>query len=597
MSELADEATRFRSWHKLYPGRWRHELAALRQTGWRFAVRYHAGTVSLRIDYPIRSTPPSGTGAEVVRLRVRFEESYPHFPPKVYEIGEKLRLRRHRSPDGLLCLIHDEDWTVGLTVADLLRSQMPKVLRTGQSPRRVAEEQAQAGGSGWEVPTPEPQTIHVPTAMGAIAVPETPVPIGVTQGALVVLYAFGPGRRLFGAGRVERVLGEGFDIGGDYSYSARATADFVTYGRWLRDDAFDPAQGPERAWRRIEPKLRPLFVEAPRGSASPVGLRPDLAETIGLLVPDEVGYGVRGENWIFLLRYTTPMPGGAREWHYEYRRAQYLSQAGIQARTPIAVELAKHDVAIVGLGSVGAQVATDLAKLGARLTVVDRDVVDIGTASRQTAPPAWAGYPKSFLLQAELAATMPSGGASDQIRAYYGDVGKVWDRGKSASAHMCRDLQRADLVVDATGNGAVTRFLAAFARQYDTDFLTVSATAGGYGGVVALLTNATGCWACVEHWRADHALPVPPADQHGWVATPRCSDLTFAGTGPDLATISHHASRIAIHRLAGDDLDGDYFVGAMRDAGGRPVPISWQAVPLPIHPACPLHGPSSARAA
>lgn len=85
-------------------------------------------------------------------------------------------------------------------------------------------------------------------------------------------------------------------------------------------------------------------------------------------------------------------------------------------------------------------------------------------------------------------------------------------------------------------------------------------------------------------------MPIPPADPTGIIAPPGCAETTFTGSNPDLAVIAHHASRVAIDRLLGNDgLGGDVYVAHLRDPRGEPRPATWQALPMSVHPLCPLH--------
>jgi hypothetical protein len=171
---------------------------------------------------------------------------------------------------------------------------------------------------------------------------------------------------------------------------------------------------------------------------------------------------------------------------------------------------------------------------------------------------------------------------------------------------------------------AATRYLAALRQVHGMDFLHANATAGVWGGCVFLTTPPTGCWACLQHHRLDETVPVPPADPAGPIHPPGCASPTFTGTGPDLATIAHHASRVAIHYLlhhrnnstqeatgskANDPpqpttckatgsttgLGGDLYVANLRNPDGAPHPVAWHTAQVPVHPDCPLHQPAPAQ--
>lgn len=233
--------------------------------------------------------------------------------------------------------------------------------------------------------------------------------------------------------------------------------------------------------------------------------------------------------------------------------------------------------------------AIDLVRTGiGRLDLVDGDQVDVATASRQYAPVFAAGRPKAEALASHLIVGHPD----THLRVFDLTVGHLdlSDHRRAHRRELEQRLRTADLVIDASAAPAVTRYLAGVRAAHGLDFLHLSATAGAWGGCVFLATPATGCWACLQHHRLDDAVPVPPADPTGTITPPGCADPSFTGTNPDLATIAHHASRVAIGRLLGfRGLGGDLYVARLRSRDGTPRPVSWRAVPVPVHPDCPLH--------
>ncbi|MEZ0579295.1 ThiF family adenylyltransferase [Nocardioides sp. MH1] len=497
--------------------------------------------------------------------------------------------------------MHEEDWAPEWTVVRLLREQVPKLLRTGAQPAGSPPVAASSTPPSWpdEIAVPEPVSGQRPFDGPTVLVPDEPVPSGVEQGALVVRFTFGLREELLGTGLVTSVLGEDIAVHcGVPDATWRQRFPVVSLGRWIRHPDYDPAEPAAALWRRVIPRLAPV----PEPQVDP-SILPGVdreVETVGLLVPDEVGFGSMGESWVFLIRVRCRDGGGAQARHQlRLGTSQHLVRPSAAVRTPANAALGARSVVVVGLGALGCHVAHDLGFSGVgSLALVDHDIVDVATASRQPAPATWAGEPKSVLIAAQIRAANPW----SEVIGYQVDVGSAWDRFRRAELeetldNLNRRLVKADLVIDATANRAVTRWLSAVRRQQGAPFLHVSATAGVFGGVVALLTSASGCWECVERWRAasasqptDARLPVPGADPHGWVNPPRCSSVAFTGNRPDLATISHHASRVAMHHLVGDgDLGGNYFVADLRDENGHPSPVRWRSVQLRAHPQCPFH--------
>ncbi|TIC86705.1 hypothetical protein E8D34_10665 [Nocardioides sp. GY 10113] len=625
-------------WAGWYPGRWRTELAELDATGWNYRLGVDAGLVRVDIDWPIppglpgsapaersgrpadpaqvdEASPAGDAGSQVCRIQVVFPHEYPFFPPEVRDHDDRLGLRRHRGPLGVLCLLEPEDWNSDLTVAALLTRQLPQILAGGLSP--------DAPPAGVEVQAPEPVGLRLghATADIALIMADARPPTDVTEGALLARFYVQMSRHI-GPGIVEAIYAPGYEHPGPRPAHEHGYPLLVP-GRWARDAAFDPNASPEQTWTRLESRLHPveLIHEGPAdathddGTAGADGAGADGAgadgagvdgagadaadaegvrnasedlEVLCLLVPSEQGYREPGEGWVALLRANLePSP------KYHYLQVQAMGADLDGGRTRFVRDLRGAHVVVVGIGALGGHVATDLARAGiGRLDLVDGDVVDIQTACRQFAPTAAAGRTKVETLGGHLRSQRPG----VEVRAFHRHLGRVSRRDALDATERDRleeALRTADLVIDATAAPAVTRYLAALRQAEGKALLHVSGTAGGWGGCVYLYRPGGGCWACLQHHRADNAVPIPTADPDGMVNT-GCADSTFTGTNADLATIAHHGSRVALDLLdGGDGLAGGspsvLDVAHLRDRHGRPQPVRWDTRPLPVHPACPLH--------
>jgi hypothetical protein len=602
------------AWAKAYPQRWAQEFADLVATGWSVRVVQRGTVVVLDLEWPgapdaadaERSpegavAPRGSVPAEIPtgwRLEVTFPSEYPFFPPQVRETGVRLGLRRHRGAAGQLCLVESEDWHPDTTVARMLNDQLPQLLAAGLGNEPPA--------AGTEVLTPEPVTIRLAhrTSNPTVVLPDAPVPAGIDEGALVAHFLPTSSGQL-GAGLVEGLHAPGFYLAGPAA--RRVTDPLVVCGRWARDPDFDPAAAPAQTWQRLDRRLRPLqFLDTTRGSGGLDPIEPPreepgqvpagepVVELLCLLVPSEEGYRTDGEAWIVILK-VTANPG--HQANYHYLESQTLGPDTDVARSPDSALLGSRRVVLAGVGALGGHVATDLARSGiGRLDLVDGDVVDVGTGSRQYAPPVYAGRPKVETIAAHLWTQRPH----LALRAFPRLIGHVHDPDPTEASrkiHFDAALRGADLLIDATASPAVTRYLAAVRHASGRPFLHLSATSGAWGGSIFLTRPrsgadpGSGCWACLQHHRADHAVPVPPADPAGLITLAGCASATFTGTNADLATIAHHASRVALdHLLDGDGLGGNLHVAHLRDPhAGRPHPVRWETSTVPIHPECPLH--------
>jgi hypothetical protein len=145
---------------------------------------------------------------------------------------------------------------------------------------------------------------------------------------------------------------------------------------------------------------------------------------------------------------------------------------------------------------------------------------------------------------------------------------------------------------------ATTPMLANEAARRQIPYLCVTATNGGWGGIVALATPyaGTGCWMCLQHLRNDGTIPPPPAAPDDDVIQPAgCATPTFTGSGFDLDTIALHAVRVAVGvLLAGRD--GSYpgtpdavAVVSLRTPDGAPTLPTLSGYQLERHPRCANH--------
>ena len=628
-----------RGWWELFPHRWQAEQAALTAAGWEWSVedsRTERGVLGVLVSYPlpekyrplIALAPSGGRHSGVdesrVRLRVWYPASYPFFPPSVRDVDARLRLDRHREPlAGKLCLLQPEDWDLATTAAALLAQQMPRLLAAATS--------TVPPPAGSELPAAEPLGRYIPDRVGARVLVDSGwlIPPQATQGSLVVGFTSLADGDL-GTGLVRLLTVEGQPV---ETFPDRLTQQFpvTTLGRWLRWDGLTPEMTAHRAWRDVEPLLQPLRIRAQGGP--PLHAEPDV-EVIGLLVPSEVGYRRRGEEWFFLVRQRcNPEPSGQTAgpgsgespvdhadespgndpgggpgggWRNRLFHSAAAGAADVRSRAPATAGLADRGVLLVGVGALGGTVARELARAGiGLLDLLDGDVCDPATSCRQHAPAYLAGFTKISVLAHQLAETNPH----TQVRAHCATLGVVQltpDNEPDPHHQVAGLVGQADLVIDAAANPAVSRYLAALAVARHTPFLHVSATAGGYGGVVAAFppTPESGCWWCMLHHRHHGTLPFPPEapPETGTVVPLGCAEPTFTGTSADLTTVATHAARVAIDRLTHPSeeqaMRGDLYVAALRDHHDRPIPARWRTRRIPVHPDCPMrtHQPPAAEA-
>lgn len=529
---------------------------------------------------------PSGRAA---RLRIEFPAAYPWFPPHVFDPNNDLSLGRHRSPiDGRLCLIEEYDWHLDTTAATHLTEQLPLLLAIADKEHHGDLDESH-GTRDIEINNAEPTGEHLAPGTPAITMQYARPPARLTDGALLARLRLGRDGTVLAA-TLENVLGEGFNAANPIDpVWLRNQYPYLLTGRWIRMNDFNPADSSDRTWARVRDRLRPVatLVDKPE-----TAIDSDSLTLVGLLVPSEQQYRTVGERWIFLLAAYEKQPSGRKRLRTWYVDAQECDWTAANVRTPDGEQLLGRSVAIVGVGAIGSTVLTDLARSGVRtLTVIDRDVVDAtGTAARQPAPLIFAGIAKAHLVARQILTEHPMVSIDTHVLGVGNSSGHAGPATAEVSAQAISALRAADLVIDAAANAPLTRWLAALRKRDGKALIHVSATSGGWGGVVAHLRAGRGCWSCIEHWRNEKHLPAPPHDPHGLVELVGCSESTFTGHSADIASVAHHASRVAINSLTrGHALDQDYYVASLRDPEGHPQPVAWSAHRINPHPSCPLH--------
>lgn len=616
-----------RPWWERYPQRWATEQAALDAAGigWQRQDADSPGVLQLHIEVVIGDRP--------VELTADYPSTYPFFPPLVSDpAGTLAHLQRHRSPrHGQLCLLHDDSWHVDTTLAQLLTTQLPLVLATGA--RGAEQRHSLAQLRELEAPAAEPLATRVQGTAGMMLLVDSAwdIPPDVTSGPLQVMFRSNP----LTSQAVGVVTAVYAGLGGPLVQLDAATrhANVPVFGRWLKLDALPDVDDPELLYQAVKDKLPTVEISestttAEKGTGAAEPKAPELSlrqlmfrechgrvDVIGLRVPQEHRYRTPGgTGWLFLLR---TRPDRRSRWKTELVLTGYAGPADTSARHPAGARLADARVAVIGCGAIGSTLAVSLARSGVGdFMLIDRDVLEPGNLARHAAGVDDLGRMKASVLR-DLVESANVHARAGAALIHLGDEYGPGDYHHAEIVEAFAD--QADVVVDATADPAATRYLAAVCRARSTTFVTASGTAGAWGGLVVRIRPGEDlCWGCIAHHRADGsdgALPVPPADPVGTAAIQPvgCWSPTFTGSGTDLDQIALMAARVVASTLltdiasaehdaglaasvepAGGDLPGNAWVASLRDPDGHPIPISWQAITLARHPACPTHLAASA---
>lgn len=164
------------------------------------------------------------------------------------------------------------------------------------------------------------------------------------------------------------------------------------------------------------------------------------------------------------------------------------------------------------------------------LNFLDHDRVDAGTVVRWQVGVSAAGLLKVDVLRDLLARDYPWTHVETST-ARIGLPGQI----PSERDEIERILRGADIVYDATAEIGVQQVLSDEARERNLPYVCVSATHGGWGGMVARFNHRSdsGCWWCFQA-ALDNSIPMPATDLSPGVQPPGCNRLTYAGANFDL---------------------------------------------------------------
>lgn len=566
-------------WVERFPGRLEHELADFERLGLSFAlderVRKEQGRIVLRGAMEVEGE------SDPVQLVVVYPASYPFFRPEVY--APDLSLARHQNPfERNLCLLDRSTraWSPSETAAHLIATQVPYLLRLLREGGQVMLE--------GEAPQGEPITLYFPTLAGSV--------VFVADEMLHL-----PSDRRYGFGRVS--------VGANETPLLRIRGLLNSVATRERKGRIRPlAQSPPELRTRFsgpEIKIRWVRLDAPPASREPQEIleeveaaNPDLPEArwervadgdvavTGIVFEEEVEQGVMEDVWLFVVAVRKPPVRGVVENGSYLARGERLSRADLTARVPAMAPLSEKRVALVGLGALGSPIAFELgrAQLG-ELRILDFDTVEAGTIVRWPYGVSAIGAPKADFVSQVLPHEYPF----TRIEAVQHRLGEAPPAEQEQSGEndfdvLERMLDGVDLVIDASAEIAVQQLTAHLADERGVPQLTVSATEGAQGGLVArVIPGESGCWHCLQQALSDGAIPVPPHDEMGTVQPRGCGSRTFTGASFDLLPLVAQAVRTATTTLLHGRRGADVFVLSLIGEDGAP---QWTSHHLERSPGC-----------
>lgn len=551
-----------KKWWDVWPGRLEFELQALDQVG-----------IKRRLD-------PDALAKGIVRIELEldhdgktyhlvaiFPESYPFFRPEV--LARDLSLTKHQNPfSGGLCLLDrgTYHWDTDFTLAMLIRDQFPQVYAAAMGKKTSNVEEAEQG---------EPITAFYEfTNDWMILNSLGPVPPELAHGTFEV--KFSRTRPNHPLGWLSRINAPGFT---GLENVPPPQFSLLLRGEWLRLSQAPP----EEKASAIEGFLRqqqllPDKIEFHRLGDVRVNI-------IGLLFDEELQIDVRGNAWLFLVR----VKDQTGKIHRHLVRAGRASLAEEQPRISTLEFIRTKKIVAVGLGSLGAPVAIELARAGiGELRVIDHDFIEPGTTVRWPLGLDYAGLNKATAVRRFIELNYPR----TKVKPLVARIGAVTEvSGEMAALHQLID--GADMIVDCTAERGVHYLLSEIAREQKQHYIVAYATPGGVGGAVARFSpdSARGCWFCFQRALNDQLIQSPPIIEHDLIQPPGCAERTFVATNFDLHEVALETMRTICSALS-PGRQSDYptanwnvSILSMQSDDGRQVP-SWQTCSLMPYSDC-----------
>ncbi|RNI31767.1 hypothetical protein EFA69_06090 [Rufibacter immobilis] len=597
-------------WYKANPYFLQREIDALTAAGVAFEIDATADSQGImKINLVIENTNSNFDLAGMpgpISLEANFPDNYPYFRPEVHALN--INLPRHFNPFGKnLCLIPrpTENWDLDWTLVSFLQSQLPKVLVKGAitDPELIlADPDEQAEPVSEYYNALNNPVIFDGTAFDAIPTMEAGIAqigkirVGLPEKAtlptrMAVLEAFAMDGQ-----SISQLPG---------SFNKLFPAKFE--GVLVRLSERPPhGNGPDDLkW------LNSLI--AKQTNIATLNRKPLLLKDgtkitgiIGLNFPEEVGPGVMGLGWLFLVTGTVneqvaigkKKPQTVTKNFAYYAKAIRVGESDLQIRAPKLVGLKQHKIAVVGLGALGGPAAIEFARnqMG-ELRLMDYDIVEPAPTVRWPLGLASAGLLKTEALETFIAENYPQ----TKVKAFHHRVGGVRPFAPNIKEGLPTEQQTMEellggvsLLFDASAESGVSHFLSEEAKRRKIPYICIHATPGAWGGLVMRVVpgKTEGCWMCFKHAQNTGLIPVPVKDDAGEIQAAGCGNQTFTGASFDLQNVTLAGVRLAISTILSDtpggypDFSWDVGVVKLMDDQNPIAPI-WETFPLKRHPECP----------
>jgi molybdopterin/thiamine biosynthesis adenylyltransferase len=484
-------------------------------------------------------------------LLVDFPQAFPSSAPKILSLPpSKLLARHHRIDTHQLCLFgfNETRWSATLSVADAL----------AEAEALIA--QFKDGGATFENEAPEPITRLVPYVPEAAIL--VPPPLSTFNGFAQLKHLTGHFRGKFiheGDLKLE-TRGRGILLDATFgektiSCSAPFSQYFGNQGKEFRGDWFFLPEQPTQ--EGLPDVFKKCFQQCK-------GYKKADFYWIGLIFAEETGSTAK-------TRLTWLIARANSQGKFHLIRTFPYIQGERYARVPGLEGLEQKRVAIVGCGSLGSKIASNLTASGVNhFRLIDYDYFEPNNSVRHELGVECFGLNKERALLTRLCSLNPAAAANSACVAF--QVGGVNHfSGEQVFYTLIKD---SDLIVDATGLHPVTHFLNTLAFELKIPLLVATVTNGAWSGeIVQVIPGKTPCWVCWLDQYFDNQPPSAP-EPPGGIFAPGCEQPTFTGTTYDLGIVANLATSMCVQTLLPEheDLDAanNYIRWSRKNKNGKP---------------------------
>lgn len=597
------------TWFERYKARYNDELKAFDEYGIEYSIdetSKEKGIIKFILKIEAKNKHFKFEGIEDdINLIVECPDLYPFFRPEV--IADDINLPRHQNPFGKnLCLLPRETsfWLPNTLIAEYLIEQLPKVIIKGSivDKRILASDKHEQAEpvSEYFISPPNAVTIIDTTKYDNISIQN----LSIVTHIGVAKLGFPEPINLPSRCVTLECLDEKNEILSSLPKKIEPLFSLNLNAPIYYCPAPPPTTNPLDGIKWLEQTLSENNIKyTPSRFKIKEGIHQFYIDVVGITFPEENAPGnLSGRGWLFLV--SKKRIKGKNNFSTElayYSKVSRINSDSINIRVPQLKSLSDKNIAVFGLGALGAYSAIELARNGvSNLTLVDYDIVDASTTVRWPFGISQAGLYKTDILKEFIETNYPK----TAINIVNEKIGNAFHNLNTRQGYTPQQdtldgiFRTTSLIFDATAEIGVMNYLSYEAWRRDIPYICIHATEGGIGGLVFRYNpnKKQGCWWCLKRAQDLNKIPVPPTDESGKIQPIGCGDPTFTGASFDLINISLAGIRLAVSTLCENEdngypkLDWDVAILSFVDENKIAIAPEWNTFYVTSEPDCPYCG-------